>query len=180
MQLTRDIAVETVKNAMKVVEHWGAGDAPNVNWRGGVVKKMSTAVEKAIDEVCYLCGQRDVAEDARELVLAIDRFQLEVHAWREAIDIEPDAVHPGGTSDLWDRFNVLRDYLTPRARILPEPIRELMEAQVGDEQICRIYGFVKEDGSADMVKLAEEKANPGTHFDPQTWMPRREKSLLAE
>jgi hypothetical protein len=180
MKVTRELAVSTVKRCFKVVRLWEASDAPNVNFRGGTAKQVSDAVAQAIDQVCFLCGASDVDDDAKELVLAIELFQSEVHAWREAIEVAPESMHPAGTADMWSAFNVLERYLEPKRRRLPEPIRELMDAKVSDEQICKIYGFVKADGSADVVKLAEEKANPGTHYNPETWMPRREQTRLEE
>lgn len=180
MKVTRDLAVETVKQCFAVVRLWEASDAPNTRWRGGVVQQISDAVAQAIDQVCFLCTAHNVDDDAKELILAIDRFQGEVHAWREAIELSPEAVHPGGTAEMWSTFNVLERYLETKRRRLPEPIRELMDASVSDDQICKIYGFVKNDGSSDVVMLAEEKAKPGTHYHPDTWVPRRERSRLDE
>ena len=164
MKVTRELAVETVQHCLEALRLWEASDAPNVHWRGTVVKSISDALAQAIDAVCFLCGTQDADDDAKELILAIDRFQSEVHAWYEAVEVAPEAVHPGGTSQMWDALVVLERYLEVRGKRLPEPIRELMDARVSDEQICKIYGFVKPDGSADVVKLAEEKAKPGTHY----------------
>lgn len=180
MRVTRELAVDTVKQCLKELRLWEASDAPNVRWRGGTVQQISDALAQAIDQVCYLCGASDVEEAAKELILEIDRFQEQVHAWREAIELAPESVHPGGTTEMWAALNVLERFMEPRRRRLPEPIRDLMDAKVSDEQICKIYGFVKDDGSADAVMLAEEKAKPGTHYNPETWVPRRELSRQQE
>ena len=175
MKVTREQVVDTIQQCLETVRLWEASGSPHVNWRSGVVQAISDQVAQSIDQVCYLCQARDADDDAKELILAIDRFQGEVHAWREAIDLTPESVHPGGNAQMWSTLNVLEPMLEVKRTRLPEPIRELMDAKVSDEQICKIYGFVKADGSADVVKLAEERKTPGTHYDPETWESRSDK-----
>jgi hypothetical protein len=49
-----------------------------------------------------------------------------------------------------------------------EPIKELKEQNVPDWQICKIYGFLDENGQPDHQKLAEEVETSGKHTGPNT------------
>jgi hypothetical protein len=62
----------------------------------------------------------------------------------------------------------------------PEPIRQLMSENVSRTQIAKIYGFRRPDNSPDLEKLQEEIDNPGTHYDPLTWVHPRDKQFWEE
>jgi hypothetical protein len=171
MALTRTDVLKAVVRTNEVLKDWDASDSPNTNWRGMVVKQMSRAVESALDDLCSLSSQTDVADDARDLLMAIDQVAIEFQAWAEAIDIAPDTVHPSGTSQLRTALAVVREKCGERQRVLPDSIRDLMAIGTSDDQICKTYGFLKSDGQPDLAALSEEKEKPGTHFDPKTWVP---------
>jgi len=171
MHVTRQAAKQRILATEQAVKAWDAADSPNVRWRGGSAKGMSGEVARALDQLCELCNAAEVDDDAKEIVLALDRVSTEFTAWAEAFDIAPESVHPTGTPDLWAAFRSAVSVTVDAPRRLPEPIRDLMEAGVSDQQVCKIYGFLHPDGSGDLAKLAEEKAKPGTHYDPETWVP---------
>jgi hypothetical protein len=141
---------------------------------------MSQHVEATLDRLCMFSIETDVDEDAREIVMAIDLVATEFMAWCEAVDIAPDSVHPTGTPELRSAIRALRNTCTEVKYPLPESISELMKMAVPDEQICKMYGFLNEDGSIDLSKLSEEKAAPGTHYDRKTWKPPHLKRQQAE
>lgn len=179
-RVTRQLAKEAILETEQVIKEWESADSPNVKWRGGSSKGMSGKVARALDELCSISNASQVDDDAKEIVMAVDRISTEFTAWAEAFDIAPESVHPTGTPDLWAAFRSAVAATVDVPRKLPEPIRELMEAGVSDQQICKIYGFLLPDGSGDVAKLTEEKREPGTHFDPETWVPPHRIRQLRE
>lgn len=179
-RLTRDFVTEAIKDVGKVVDLWDASDAPNTNWRGSTTKQISGDVLAALDAICSMCGATELDDDVKEIILEIDRLQSELAAWGIALDISADSVHPAGTPELWSSFRAVREIIRPRTRRLPEPIRDLMESGVNDDQICKIYGFIDSNGTPDPVKLFEEKTTPGTHFDVKKWVHPSEARRMAE
>jgi hypothetical protein len=181
MQVVRKSVVEAVQSALDVYDAWEATDGPMVQWRGGEVKTMSLAVANAFDGLCGLCAATEADDDAKEVVLALDALQQELTAWKEAGDVAYESVHPSGTPELRACIAALREAIAPQPIRLPENIRELVESGVGDEQICKMYGFLDANGNVDLVKLSQEKREPGKHFNPDTWQPpwmkRRQREI---
>lgn len=181
MKVTKEQVVAAVQTALASYDEWDRGDGPLVQWRGADAKTMSLAVANALDELCGVCACSEAEDDAKEVVLALDGLQSELTAWKEAGDIAYESVHPSGTPELRASLATLHDLIVAQPIRLPEGIRELMEAGVGDEQICKMYGFLDGTGNVDLVKLSQEKREPGKHFDPNTWQPpwmkRRQREI---
>ena len=171
---------EAIRAAIKVIAEWEASSEPTVNWRGVATKALSRTAENKLRELFQFCTETNIADDAKEIILALDRVHTEFVAFDQACDIAPETVHPSGTPELRSAIRALSDAIIERPVRLPENIRDLMESGVPDEQICKIYGFLTADRAPDMTKLSEEKRKPGTHFDPETWQPPSEQRRLAE
>lgn len=180
MTTTRKEAVTLVQSTLATIALWESADSPNINWRGSVTKQMSESVELALKRMFQLCASTDVDDDAKEVIMAIDRVHAEFDAFEQAQLSSPESVHPTGTPELRSAIRVLASVLPERHYRLPEEIRDLMDSGVNDEQICRIYGFQNEDGVPDYGKLSQEKRKPGTHFDPETWVHPTEKRRQNE
>lgn len=151
-------------------------------WVGGPVKAVSDDVMDALDILCDYTAAKYADDDAKEIILALDDLGAEWAAFLDAREIARESVRPSGTPELWARYrDVKRAFALPTKR-LPEPIRDLMELNppAGDVQICRMYGFLHDDGSPDFIKLREEKDKPGTHYDAKTWVHPADRRRMAE
>ena len=104
--------------------------------------------------------------------------------WRAIADVN----HPAPGPDFWAFVNKLRlarkDTIKTRTRRL-ESVKELksLSTPVGDEQICKMYGWIDAEGQPEYWKIAEEIEKPGKwSYDlyPDRWMPPHEKARAAE
>lgn len=168
---TRDSVLREIHLVHSAVQQWRLADTPNVLWQGQTRKAISTELQQAFDRIIAFARQNDFIESARELILAIDDFELALEAWLEKATRDPANTSPSGSAEMWsawERVYQLRE--RSGGFPLPEPIDQLLQRdKVPLQQIAKIYGFTTPDGQADLAKLNEEVAKPGTHFDPVTW-----------
>ncbi|MGV3485952.1 MAG: hypothetical protein ACO1RT_16165 [Planctomycetaceae bacterium] len=171
-KLTRKIVLAMITSTMETIRQWEAEGQPRTMWGGTSVLQMSEAVETALDNLCDLVSATSVDDNAKELVMSIGGVSRAFTDWAEAAAIAPDQTDPAGSAALRTELaNLVSVIANEKPSKLPEPIRDLMDQGTNDEQICRIYGFFDPITRAvDMVKLAEEKANPGTHYKPDTFI----------
>lgn len=155
----------------EAIDRWEQAEHPIVDWIAGPTKAISEELEESLSILCQFCAATDAEQDAKPIILALDAFAAEWESFLTARDMSPESVHPSGTPELWTLLREFRRSFTTRPRRLPEPIRDLIELpDMSNETICKIYGFLDENRSPDYAKLQEEIRNPGTHYDPTTWV----------
>jgi hypothetical protein len=81
---------------------------------------------------------------------------------------------------MWSAWRDLLTTLADRPVRMLESIAQLDAEKVSDRQIAMMYGWRQSDGSPDIQKVREERANPGTHFDPKTWVHPQDAREAAE
>jgi len=170
-----DLSAE-IRRTQSVIEAWESMPdeaSPVVNWRGGARKAISEAVANAWADLIDYCDTPDFADDAKQTVLAIDKFEDALAAWSTAVDVDPSSADPGGSQPLWTTWEAARQ-TKPTRIVQPEPIKSLIEVQgVSDRQIAKQYGF------DDIRMVREEYEKPGTHYNPKTWQPGWHRKQLA-
>lgn len=168
--LTRFFVLSAVNEIVQLTAKWEAADGPNVNWRGGVRKcvpdKLATVWTKLFDEVATM----DAESDAKPIVLAIDEFQDHVESWGESCTIDPDNTDPRGNVAMWSAWAAVVEASKIVPPPAPEAIQTLEKNGVSDRQIAIIYGWKDASGEWNVNMVREERENPGTHYDPSTWV----------
>lgn len=169
--LTRSEVLAAVNATNAVIERWETSiDAPQVIWRGSPVKAISEAITDSIDTLVDQTATLDVAPDAQAIVLEIDAFYDRYVEWAEMSELSPEMASPKGSPEMWAAWgDVLRSLAERPVRRL-EPIAQLDIEKVSDRQIAMIYGWRLSDGSPDVNKVREERANPGTHYKADEWV----------
>lgn len=166
-----------IRRAQAIVEAWETmpdESSPIVNWRGGNRKAISEAVANAWADLIDYCDSPDFADDAKQTVLAVDKFEDAMAAWSHAVDVDPSNTDPGGSQPLWNTWEAIRQVM-PYRIVHPDPIKSLIEVQgVSDRQIAKQYGF------DDIRMVREEYEKPGTHYDPKTWTPSHYRKQMAK
>lgn len=179
---TRDSVLREISLVHAIVEAWRLADTPNVLWQGQTRKAISTELQQAFDRIITFTKQDEFVESARELVLAIDDFEVALEAWLEKATRDPANTSPSGSAEMWSAWERVylmhsRSYGFP----LPEPIDQLINRdKVPLTQIAKIYGFLTPEGQPDLAKLNEEIAKPGTHYDPTTWIHPSRRRIAQE
>jgi hypothetical protein len=160
---------------IKAVHDWERNDSSDilVPWMQSRVKGFSQSLEIAfetfLDETAD--AGRDVAPDARLFICRIDQLAHEYDRFKRGIAEESPSCSPGGTDGLWRAFrNVEEAFKQTQNLAKPQPVRQMLEDGVTVMQIATIYGWIDEYGNPDVEKVYQEQANPGTHFDPKTWV----------
>lgn len=186
--LSRSDIAQLVREAVNVIVDWeGTNDSAGyVRWRGGQRKAISDPVATAWGNLLTAIADNDaIADDAKSLVIEIDRFDGQLADWENGISHVPEDTDPAGSPSLWSAWaEVQREAFKPINRKLPTPIRELVDVQkVPDRQIAIQYGWFRSDGTPDLAKVREEVEQPGKHFNPETWVhpsERRRAAAIAE
>lgn len=178
--LTRQKLAPLLKALDTDVARWEAADAPIVRWRNGPRKAVSDSLIESFHELFEEVATADVADDVKATVLKIDAFEDALAEWAEACDLSPEDADPRGPISLWSAYREIIASLTEYRPRKAEPIETLVAQKVTDRQIAMIYGWKQPDGSPDTAKVLEEKAEPGKHYDPATWVHPSEVKVKAE
>jgi hypothetical protein len=161
----------------KVVEVWNVASEPNVKWHGSLRKCLSQDVYNALEELTGVAGRPNAEfnESARSLVMFIDKLAIEWIAFTDQSRAGA-MVDPAGSPALWSAYSAVRDNLELPKFKLPEPIEQLIRREnVPAWQVAKVYGW-----GEDVAKVQEELENPGTHYDPKTWVHPETVRLLRE
>lgn len=170
--LSRTEVNDVITKIERIVLDWENDNSAVIRWRGERVRDFSIIADQLLDELDAFATM-DIADDAKPTVLAVDELDRAIQQWKEAMDIAPesDIAHPGGNSAVWNAYSeVIRAKNRRSGRPKPEPIQTLIDQQVSDRQIAYIYSWVDADGSPDLHRVAREKAEPGSEYDPAKWV----------
>jgi len=181
--VTRSQLVSLAKSVSGVIERWEAAntdEAPHVVWRGRPTKAISEAMVESFEEMFGTVSTLDIDVDAHAIALAIDAFNDRYDEWAEQSELSPEMTSPSGSPEMWSTWRELITTLADRPVRSIESIAQLDIEKVGDRQIALIYGWAQSDGSPDIQKVREERANPGTHFDKSKWVHPQDAADAAE
>lgn len=183
MTITRSEVVAAVRNMAAVIERWenaGTDEAPHVLWRGEPRKAISEAMTESWNALIDSVATPDAERDAQPIILAIDDFEAAMFDWAEMSELAPEDTNPGGSAELWNTWGAVIVSLEERPRKRLEPIPQLVIEKVSERQIALMYGWKQADGSPDVIKVREEIAKPGTHFDAEKWVHPEDARFYAE
>lgn len=179
MTLTRKKLGPLFQECRDLIAKWDNGSEPVVSWHQVPVKAISDAVVKAWFALIEAAGTMDVEPSLKPAVLALDEFEDQFRNWAEYCEIAPDDTHPGGTPALWNAWSSFAEAMDQPIYRKPESIESLTAQGVGDRQIALIYGWSDEAGPQ-ANKVVEERAKPGTHYDPNKWVHPAERRRISE
>ncbi len=164
-----------VDSLLAIHADWADGDAP-----------MSEEFASAVDDTIEVFADGDLPADCRQvaaIVLGLEE-PWEAYKIEAAAQDDPQFLPP---QSFWDRIAKLRDARIRKdseRRFSLEKIPDLVAQKVSPAQICRMYGFVDDQGREQLWKLEEEIDRPGTHTNrSQGWLPpqeRRHREKLAK
>ncbi|MCD0459128.1 hypothetical protein [Roseiconus lacunae] len=178
--LKRAKLAEAINSVRDTVERWNAADNPVVRWRNGPRKAVSEHLMEGWFALFGFVATMDAESSIKPTILAIDKFQDELEQWVTDCDIAAEETDPHGSVAMWSAWTAVLDAFAVKQRKKPEPIASLVVQNVSDRQIAMIYGFKDENGDPDLTMVAEEKAKPGTHYDPDTWIHPSEARLQSQ
>lgn len=155
---------------------WESLSGPLINGRKAISEAFATAIEDAINVTADYSptGEKlEIDENSYEAALLFDDvarayrdFKVAACAAVSLTEVEVD-----GNSQFWRTLNALREWFTSKYNYrAPLPIATLRQQGVSDEQIAWIYGWVDESGQAEVWRVTEEEAEPGTHYLAETWV----------
>ncbi len=158
-----------IDQTAKVIHDWQEADEPMVMFRGILTKAIDDAVVDAVLDLQEFCRVVEADQEAQRLILKVDEFHREWESWSHSVETATGESHPNGTHAMWIAWaDVLQSRDVPERR-KPEDIRTLIGQEVGDTQIAKIYGWKDADGRWDVRRVAEEKREPGKHYNPEKW-----------
>jgi len=156
-----------VNDARKLIQEWDLTEE---------VRRVTDGIMDAINQLDEATQTDEIADDAKELALAVDDFIDQYNAWKQ-IDYASHGEHPQGTQDMWEKWRIMLTKLTPPTRRLPPTVAYLrsLVPPTGDTQICRMYRWLDAHGRPDTQKLREHcdalaNGEKSPHYDPKTFM----------
>lgn len=166
---------ERLKKLVEAVDAWEKDNSADIfiHWGGNVIKAFTIELEKAFE--IFIDETADeglkVGPDAKPYIMVADRLAEAYVAFKRGISEESPSCSPNGTDSLWRAYASLLEVAKVPVNVpKPMPISQLVAEKVSHIQIANIFGWKTEDGSPDVYKVAEEIQNPGSQYDPKTWV----------
>lgn len=167
-----------------VQNEWNRQTKPLIPWNGSTVVPLNQSMEDAIAAIVEFTRHSNFEPDAYDIVLAIDSFWIETKTWASAIAQTQNAANPSGSRQMWAAVSEIDSTIKTPVVKMPEPIEQLLslEPKVSYSQICKIYGWVDEDGNPQEHMVQEERQKPGTHINAKWVHPdiKRRRKMLAD
>ena len=187
MTISRQDVIQALNAADLAVNQWRADpQAHSIVFEQRNVRALEKApdVRETWQTLFDLVQTTDVAPDARDLVLEIDAFEIAYKRFRADRISQPERTTPAGGDQLWTKWAAVLSLRKPRRRVFPEAISDLMRDPRNTlDSIARVYRWFDEHGRPDTLKVSEEVAKPGRHFNRDTWKSsadeRYERDLAA-
>ncbi len=147
---------------------WADGDSP-----------MTEDFATAVDDTIEVFANGDLPSDCRELAAIVAHMESawEVYKAEAAAQDDPNYLPSQAFWSLLHKLRSARIHTREGERHFTlETIEDLIVQKVSPTQICRMYGFVDEQGREQLWKLEEERQKPGTHTDrAKGWLPPQER-----
>jgi hypothetical protein len=178
--ITLSFLLERFARLQNAVKDWENDNSSEsiAQWGMSTIKVVSDRLRSEIE--FFLDGTADqdkeVSDDAKTMVLAIDTFALAYAAFVRESD---SFSSPAKLDRLWIALNRIREVANQKFTVSkPQSVSSMFKAGVTFMQIATIYGWKLEDGSPDGSKVVEELEAPGTHYNPDTWVSPAVESRL--
>jgi hypothetical protein len=168
--LKRNEISEKIKLVKFEIERWRSADNPRVEWRGGSVKCVTERLSQTIQDLFDFVARLDIEQDAKKLVLKIDEFQKVVDDWAVNSIAIPEDTHPGGSTEMWGKWELVVLSANERARTKPPSIESLDNQKISDIQIAMMYDWKDANDEWDLERVYRERAEPGSEYDASTWV----------
>ena len=172
--ITSAICASQFAKFKRAVDEWNEDSTKDfdVAYNGGTVKAFSRDLEDAVESFLNATADsgKKVADDAKEVIMEIDRLCKAYEEFKILASEESPLAPPYGSDDFWAAYrNVLELFSNRPNYSKPQAISSLVNQKVGQLQIATIYGWFLPNGAPDVEKVTEEIAQPGTHYNPETW-----------
>ena len=189
--ITSAICASEFASLHSALEDWQNDNSEELMvYRSGFrVKDLSLQLKQSIERFLNATANhgKRVDPDARDTLLAIDDFSNVYFRFKDTNDESSMDGSMTNLTDLWRQFGSLIAHFKVRPFFpRPQSIQSLVAQGVSHAQIANIYGdgWMRENGSPNSTKIMEEAANPGTHYNRETWVHpgqiNRQKIIDAE
>lgn len=163
----------------------GAIDAAHsmfVDWGRSGEAKFSDQYEAKLEELYALCDAREIEPAAWPLVRRVDEHQRMYREWQADEQRPGGAKRPAGPGELHKKWvhGVCGEKDHPRRFPRPEPIAQKVRENCNVPQIAKTYGWWNEFGLPDTERVQRELENPGSEYDPKTWVHPHETKYWDE
>jgi hypothetical protein len=156
--------------------------AERQRWELSEMVKLSEELEDAVDGLVDTFAVGSLPSDCRGLAVVAEQLKGVMDEWRESMRLTR-RVAPTPRQEFWrllDRIDELLHAVKSPPKKPLESVAELRRQEVSDEQICKIYGWIDARGGAEVWKVSEELAKPGTHTGSNWTDPRERTRQEAE
>lgn len=169
-----------LRDAVRQWDQWNPTPEQKEMFQNEGVKPVPNSLKEAIINVGEAFQIVDIEQGAWELAMAVDKFYAEFGRWASSIAAAPDAVHPGGSIEMWETF---RDLLRVADNRLPPapPAAVILQTQGANARTIALrYGWYTPDGNADIQRVNRElaAAPEDREYDPETWVHPRERAFF--
>lgn len=134
-------------------------------WAQTPDEAINEALETAVDTMLDAFAEGSIPAECRQLAGIVERAGKPWYQWKDKVR-DTGLVRAQPANEFWACLRELqaaRDVVSEPHAVPLETVAELCEQKVGPHQICEIYGWKASDGSPQLWKVFEEKAEPGKH-----------------
>lgn len=185
MPIDRIATIDARRAATTLTNEWKRWklNPSTVPYNGAVVPCLSEDLHQAIEHTCDAMADagKPVEDEAKAFVLVFDELAIATQKWIQDASMQLPSAPPRGSVEMHNCFKRLEQLLQTARKPLPQPVKHLIDVQmVKPSQVAIIYGWKHDDGTPDTDKVREEYEQPGTHYDPKTWVHPMAKVEQAE
>jgi hypothetical protein len=183
--ITRDTAVQAVEGCNEIIKEWEAWQ-PTENekhrYDNMMVKPLGDEPVQALSVLTEMFFTTDVAQDAWQIALAVDRVRDELRRWlsdRSAVGDGrqmPALIDPRGSAEMWRAYREVLTIAFARRRSPPPSAKIQRDQGANPSSIAKMLGWWRAPGEPDIERvMAELAAKPeDEEYDPTTWVHPRE------
>lgn len=174
--------VGELRDAVRQWDHWIPAPEQKAAFMNEGVKPVTDELKDVIIKSCEKFQSTDIEQAAWEMTLAIDVFYAEFGRWVTSMAAAPEAIHPGGSSEMWDAFRDVLRVADKRQPPAPPPPSVLVSQGATPRTAALRLGWYTPEGSPDVPRINRElAAKPeDQEYDPSTWVHPREKKFFEE
>lgn len=174
--------VNELRDAVRQWDNWVPAPEQKAAFLNEGVKPVTDDLKDVIIECCEKFQVTEIDQPAWEITLAVDVFYAEFGRWATSMAAAPEAIHPGGSSEMWDAFRDILRVADKRRPPAPPSPNVLVSQGTTPRTAALRLGWYTPDGNPDVPRINRElSAKPeDQEYDPDSWVHPREQKFFEE
>ena len=193
--LTREAAIAAVEGCKSIIsdwERWSPTEDQKHLYNNMWLKPLGGEAVQALSVLTDMFFTNNIAQDAWQIALSVDRLREELRRWLVDRDAAGDGrnmpanIDPRGSPEMWRAYQDVLHVVSTRRKTPPPSAKIQKEQGANARSIAMRFGWWRGPDEPDIERVMRElSASPqDEEYDPSTWVHPRElqkhKEIEAE